>query len=149
MILRVVGLLCAVAVSACMVGPDFKQPDAPKAEQYTAAELSLDQVDSVAGQKIVDGSEVPLEWWKMFGSEALDALIERGLENSLTVAAARARLREVQENLNAQVGAVLYPSVDAKGSVSRQKISGTSFGGNVRKYQYVDGRCSKCLSIRF
>jgi NodT family efflux transporter outer membrane factor (OMF) lipoprotein len=123
-----------VLLAGCMVGPDFKSPEAPKAEKYTAAELSLKQKDSAASLKVVAGSEVSAEWWKMFGSEKLDALIERGLKNSLTVAAARARLREMQENLNSQLGAVLYPNVDAEGSVSRQKISGTAFGGNSRIY---------------
>jgi len=147
MILRVVGLLCAVAVSACVVGPDFKQPDAPKTGQYTAAKLSLEQADSSSDQKVVAGSEVPLDWWKMFGSQSLNRLIERGLANSLTVTAARARLREVQENLNSQVGAVLYPNVDAKGSVSRQKISGTAFGGNSRIYTLHNASVSASYGI--
>jgi len=122
-------IVVCTLLAGCMVGPDFKSPDAPKAGKYTAAEISLQQADSASDQKVLEGGEVPAEWWKMFGSEKLDPLIERGLKNSLTVAAAEARLRAVQENLNSQVGAVLYPSVDGTATTGRQKISGASFGG--------------------
>ena len=122
-------LLCAFVLAGCAVGPDFKSPAAPEAEHYTSAELSLKQAGASGEQKVTAGAEVPAEWWRLFGSEALNGLIERGLANSLTVAAAEARLRAVQENLNSQVGAVLYPSVDATASSGRQKISGAAFGG--------------------
>jgi len=134
MIIQRSSIALCVLLAGCVVGPDFKQPAAPKTEKYTASKLSVEQVDVAGEQRVIPGGEVSADWWTMFGSESLDRLVERGLANSLTVASARARLREVQENLNAQVGAVLYPSVDAKGSVSRQKISGTSFGGNSRIY---------------
>jgi len=129
MIFRVGGVLAVLALSACVVGPDFKSPEAPKTDGY----VSLDALtDGEGRQTLVSGASVSADWWTMFGSEKLDALIAHGLQNSLTVTAAKARLREVQENLNSQVGAVLFPSVDAKLSSSRQKISGTSFGGNSR-----------------
>jgi len=64
---------------------------------------------------------MPARWWSLFGSQPLDSLIERALVNSLSVAAAKARLLQVQENLNAQVGSVLYPSVDGKLSTSRNQ----------------------------
>lgn len=134
MLARPVSLALCAMLAGCMVGPDFKQADAPKTEKYTSATLSVEQADGGSGQHVVPGGEVPADWWRMFGSEKLNKLIDRGMANSLTVASARARLREVQENYNAQFGAVLFPSVDAKGSVTRQKISGTSFGGNSRIY---------------
>lgn len=124
---RVGLMLMAALLPACVVGPDFKSPEAPKTSHYTdPVWIDADQLD---GQQLVDGMLVPAEWWEMFGSGKLDALVRRGLENSLTVAAARARLREVQEDLKSQAGAVLFPSVDANASSSRRKISGTSFGG--------------------
>jgi len=147
MALRLVALLGALALAGCVVGPDFKQPEAPKAEHYTALKLALELPDSDAEQKVVAGSEVSAEWWKMFGSKPLDQLIKRGLANSQTVAAARARLLAVQENLNSQVGSVLYPSFDANGSASRQKISGTAFGGASRIYNLYNASVSASYGV--
>jgi len=133
-LLRIIGLFAVISLSACVMGPDFKSPDAPKAEHYSDVSLAVEQAAGDNGQKVVAGKAVSAEWWTMFGSDKLDTLIRRGLDNSLTVSAAKARLVEVQENLNSQVGAVLFPKVDANASSTRQKISGTSFGGTSRIY---------------
>lgn len=130
MMLRSLAWIAAALLSACVVGPDFKQPAAPDVKQYNEGKA----VEEAGGQKLVRGGEVPADWWTMFGSKDLDSLVARALNGSLTVAAARARLTQAQENLSAQVGAVLFPNVDAKGSVSRQKITGASFGGTSRTY---------------
>ncbi|MDQ6965926.1 MAG: TolC family protein, partial [Mariprofundaceae bacterium] len=145
--LRVACLFCAVALSACVVGPDFKSPEAPKAQRYTDATLSVEQADSEAGQKVVTGKEVPTGWWNMFGSETLNGLVERGLANSLTVAVAKARLRQAQENLNAQTGSVLYPSIDGKFSGTRQQASGAPFGGSSIYFSLLDASLSASYGI--
>jgi len=147
MLRRVFALLGTVTLAGCLVGPDFKQPEAPKAEHYTALKLTLELPDTEAEQKLVPGKEVPAEWWELFGSEKLDRLVEKGLANSLTVAAARSRLRAVQENLNSQVGSVLYPSVDAGATGSRQKISGAPFGGTSRIYSVYNASVSASYGI--
>ncbi len=146
MLYRATGLICAFALSACVVGPDFKSPEAPRAEQYTDAKLSIEG-DGANGQKLVAGSEVPADWWKMFGSKKLDSLIERGLANSLTVAVAEARLRAAQENLSAQVGAVLYPSIDGNFSGTRQQVSGAPFGGSSIYFSLLDASLSASYGV--
>ncbi|OIQ03884.1 MAG: RND transporter [Zetaproteobacteria bacterium CG06_land_8_20_14_3_00_59_53] len=142
--LRPIGLLTAFILSACVMGPDFKSPDTPKTDSYSSADL---KAESESGQKFVAGAAVSADWWTMFKSKKLNALIARGLDNSLTVVAAKARLREVQENLNSQVGAVLVPSVDANASSSRKKISGTSFGGTSRTYTLHNASVSVSYGI--
>lgn len=141
--------LAAILLAGCTVGPDFREPAAPKTDRYTALKLSLELPDATGEQKLGPGSEVPAEWWKLFGSEPLSRLIEQGLQNSPTVAAARARLREAEENLNAEVGAVLYPSVDGQVSSSRQKISGTAFGGTSRLYSVHNASVSASYGLDF
>jgi len=126
--------ILSILLAGCAVGPDFKQPEAPKTDRYTALKLTLELPGMATEQKLVSGRQVPADWWRLFGSESLNRLIEEGLSKSLTVKAARARLRQAQENLNAQVGAVLYPSVDARATTSRQRISGAAFGGTSRVY---------------
>ncbi len=123
--------VAGAAFTGCAVGPDFRTPEAPDTKAYTAAPLSGKTASApVAGgaeQRFILGRDIPDQWWTLFRSEALDRLIRRALAGSPTLAAARARLREAQENRRAQFGA-LFPSVDANVSASRQKISGASFG---------------------
>ncbi|HKI61328.1 MAG TPA: efflux transporter outer membrane subunit [Mariprofundaceae bacterium] len=147
MLHRMVALLGAIALAGCVLGPDFKQPEAPKSDHYTKQKLNLEQPESTADQKVVAGSQVPAEWWTMFGSEPLTQLVERGLGSSLTVAAAKARLKAVQENLNSQVGSVIYPSVDANAAASRQKISGAAFGGSSRIYSVYNASVSASYGV--
>lgn len=147
MMLRALSLMLVLGLSACVVGPNFNRPEAPKAQRYTADQAALEQGKAGAGQKLVAGGKVSADWWSMFGSKALDKLVERGLANSLTVAAARAKLAEVQENLNAQVGAVLYPSVDANFSSRRQKSSGASFGGHSIMYTLHNASVSASYGV--
>jgi NodT family efflux transporter outer membrane factor (OMF) lipoprotein len=64
----------------------------------------------------------------MFHSAALDRLVRQALLDNPTLTAAQATLRQSQEAVNALVGSVLYPKVDANASVTREKISGAAFG---------------------
>ncbi len=125
-------VLATAAAGGCAVGPDFRPPEPPAARLYTASTISPETVSAQAfageTQRLSPGQELPDAWWTVFRSEALDRVIREALENSPTLAAARATLRQSQENLNAVVGSALYPSVDAAGSVVRQKISGAAFG---------------------
>lgn len=108
-----------------MVGPDFQQPAAPAAKRYTEKPLSS-KTEGVTGtgsvgqpQQFVNGQDIPAQWWTLFRSTELDNLIKVGLNNSPNLAAAKARLIQAQENLNAQVGSTLFPAVDA--SLAKQR----------------------------
>lgn len=129
----------AMAISAvisgiflgCAVGPDFQVPKAPTTKAYTAEALPA-QTDAAPGtagaaQRFSPGKDIPLEWWTLLHSEELDQLIRQALADSPTIAAAKARLREADENRRAQYGA-FFPAADANISASRQKISGAGFG---------------------
>jgi len=125
-------LMAGLILNACAVGPDFKRPEAPTVQSYTETELPGETASApgTAGsaQRLGPGSDIPAQWWILFHSEALDALIRQGLTDSPTLASAQATLREAQENLRAQAGSALVPSVDGNLSARRQKISGASFG---------------------
>ncbi len=118
-------------LAACAVGPDYRAPDDLSASAYTEKPLPLQTVAApVRGgdaQRFEPGAEISAEWWKLFGSPALDSLMQTALAGHPTLDAAQAALRQAQENLNAQY-AVLYPSVDAGLSARRQRISGATFG---------------------
>jgi NodT family efflux transporter outer membrane factor (OMF) lipoprotein len=122
----------AVASSACTMGPNFERPAPPQPERFTP-EPQLDVTASAAGpggeaQHFQLGAEVPLEWWTLFRCESLSRLVEESLDNSPSLKQARSRLRQAQEEYNAQVGATRYPAVDAQFQISRQRVDPAVFG---------------------
>lgn len=125
-------MLAGAMLAGCAVGPDFRQPEAPATKSYTRTalppETAATQGTAGAAQRFVSEQDIPAQWWTLFRSEALDQLIRQALQDSPTLAAAQATLRESQENLRAQYGAALSPGVDASVSATRQRISGAAFG---------------------
>jgi NodT family efflux transporter outer membrane factor (OMF) lipoprotein len=128
-------LLCA-----CTVGPDFRAPDAPTDASYTPAPQPTQTVQAGgpggSAQRFVAVDSVGGAWWKAFGSADLDRLVEEALAASPTLAQARARLAQAQEDYAAQAGTRL-PQVDAGADVTRQKINpaalaGGALGGNLK-----------------
>lgn len=122
----------AFVVSACAVGPDFRAPPAPKTPGFIAAGVLPPGTSSapLAGgeaQRFVEGLDIPGQWWTLFQSAELNALIERALANSPTLDAAQAALRQANENVAVQRGSY-YPSVSAQYQAERQKANGAEFG---------------------
>ena len=79
-------------------------------------------------QKFDPSLEISAEWWKVFQSPQLDALIKRAFKANPSVEAAQASLRQAQEYTKAQQG-FFYPTVGASYSPSRNKLAG-NMGGN-------------------
>lgn len=75
-------------------------------------------------QSIAVGAPVPAQWWREFGNDALNALVERGLAANPDIAAADATLRQAQELARASVGGLL-PQVDAGYQAARMRASNT------------------------
>ena len=125
-------VVCATALMGCAVGPDFKRPAAPDAQTYTStalpAETTAAPVVGGSAQRFKMGETIPAQWWTLFHSEALDRLIRLALTDNPTTAAAQAALRRSRENLRAQFGASMLPSIDADLSAGRERFSGASFG---------------------
>ncbi len=118
-------LALSLLLAGCAVGPDFQSPAAPAVDAYVApgAAPAAD-----AGQQLAAGADIPAQWWRLFQSEALDALVRQALAASPTLDEARARLRQAAEDLNAETGGRLLPSVDGNLSVARQKVDPSAFG---------------------
>ncbi len=113
----------------CAVGPDFHRPQPPEASGYAQAEATVAASGpGGAAQRFSAGADLPRQWWSLFHSEPLDRMVRRGLENSPTLAQARARLVQAQEELKAQAGADRYPAVDASLAATRQKIDLAALG---------------------
>lgn len=127
--------LCCFLLTSCMVGPDFHRPVSPPIKKYTETCLPKKTVATknvgVAGRKqyFVLGHDVPGEWWYLFRSCAINELVQTGLANSATLAAAQATLRQAGDTLRAQVGALMYPNVSGFYNATRQEFSPAQFGG--------------------
>ena len=123
--------LCG-CLTACMVGPDFHSPATPKPSTYTATPLPKKTVatrgQSGKSQHLVWGKNLESEWWTLFHSKEINALVKQGLKHSPTLAAAKATLIQAQENLNTQIGLLLFPSITGQFSAQRQRFSGQEFG---------------------
>jgi NodT family efflux transporter outer membrane factor (OMF) lipoprotein len=127
--------MCAGLLSACAVGPDFKQPDPPKTSSYTESPLSqkLTIASGVPGgtpQEFAEGAEIEAQWWELYKSPELDALIKKALQQNPNLGAADAALRVAQENVNAQIGGLFFPSVSLGGSAVREKQPSAVYGLN-------------------
>jgi NodT family efflux transporter outer membrane factor (OMF) lipoprotein len=117
-------LLAPLLTSACVVGPNFKAPAPPEVSDYTAAPpqttAATPGVPGGTAQHFVAGSDIPADWWTLFHSKQLNALIEQALAHNADLKAAQAALLVAHENTRAQHGAYL-PQVSAGASITRQK----------------------------
>lgn len=125
----------ATLLAGCMVGPDFHRPAAPETDRYTAQPLPAAIGEGSGAQRLVAGMDVPAQWWTLFRSPQLDALIRQSLKANPGLAAAQATLRQAQEGLAAGKGA-LYPAATADYNVTRQRIAGTLASPAASGYDY-------------
>jgi NodT family efflux transporter outer membrane factor (OMF) lipoprotein len=120
------------ALTSCTMGSDFKRPNAPVVQSYTMGPQPERTADTGAGgggvQRFSSQQSIPSDWWMLFKSEKLNALIQRGLNNSPTLVSAQARLQQAAELFTAQSGSTTYPQIDINGQVGRQKFSPAAFG---------------------
>jgi NodT family efflux transporter outer membrane factor (OMF) lipoprotein len=121
-----VPVAAATLLAACAAGPDFKTPAPPAVGGYAPHPLSTTvATPGVAGgaaQHLEPGADIPGDWWTLFHSAPLDALISQALRHNHDLKAAQAALRVAHENTLAQRGAFL-PSVTASFSASHQRQS--------------------------
>ena len=117
----------AVLMTGCAVGPDFQKPSPPAVKSYTAEPLPARPASPDSAQQFVEGRDIPAQWWTLFHSPALNQLVEQSLKANPDLQAAQATLRQAQENVYAAEG-TLFPSVNANGSVVREKTNGAQNG---------------------
>ncbi|ACD16693.1 efflux transporter outer membrane subunit [Paraburkholderia phytofirmans] len=114
------GMACALA--ACSFGPSGEPPAMPQPAHYGAQAQPTQTVPAqgVTQQFVVGAKPVP-EWWKLYRSDALNALVDEGLRNSPTLAATDKSLAAAREQLRAQIGSSMLPTVDLGGQATRNR----------------------------
>jgi NodT family efflux transporter outer membrane factor (OMF) lipoprotein len=124
--LRLALVAVAVTLSACTAfGPDRRPPQMPQPAHYSieGQPARTAQADGIA-QQIANGARPVPKWWTAYGSDDLNALVEEGLKNSPSLAAAQSTLQVAREQLRSQIGENMLPKVDLDFSPSRQRSLG-------------------------
>ena len=124
----ILAFVVPLVLEGCAVGPNFHQPTAPAITSITPEPLPAATIAAPgpAGspQRFVQGLDIPGQWWTLYRSPALNALIERALAANPDLQSAQAALRVAQETYYAQRGAML-PTVDVGYSVLREQAAAT------------------------
>ena len=117
---------CLTLLAGCAVGPDYMRPASAPPLAYTSGPATLaastDSADAQF-QSLAIGQDIPAQWWELFQSKELNALIAASLQHNPSVDAAQAAMRGALESVSAQQGS-FYPTVNASFSPSRQKVAG-------------------------
>ena len=128
------GTLTALATAACTVGPNFKRPDPPAATAYSRSMPTAGAATSVSY-----GADVADDWYQLFHSEALNALVHEALDGNPDLDAARHGLKVAQLELTAVSGTAL-PQIDATGQVGRSHVNGSFLDGPVNEINATGNR---------
>jgi NodT family efflux transporter outer membrane factor (OMF) lipoprotein len=125
------GSVLAVGLSACAAGPDFRSPPAPQTSGYgrdppPAQTASVDVAGGEA-QRFQFGRDLPGQWWSLFGSSKLDALVQAALSKYPDIDAQQAALAAAREDLRVGKG-VFPPHVQGQAAATREKLGGSAVG---------------------
>ncbi|MDB6089569.1 MAG: Fis family transcriptional regulator [Gammaproteobacteria bacterium] len=108
-------LAATLTLSACAVGPHYKQPAIPTPRAYHSLPPTQDEAPLSRPQP----AEADLsQWWTQFHDARLEGLIERALQANLDLQAAASRIRQAREQ-ELIAGAGELPSVSASGFGAR------------------------------
>ncbi len=118
-------LTLTLMLTACAVGPDFQRPEAPRVDGYLPRSSSPSTFADSAGVSaplLVEGMDIPGQWWTLFHSQPLNELINQAIQANPDLEAAQAALRSSKESVDAGQG-LFFPSVDVNFQPTRQKIA--------------------------
>lgn len=138
-------------LGGCAVGPNFVRPAAPDTDRYTheAQPEATVKADGQA-QHFTPGTDIPADWWRLFKSPQLDAVVRQAISNNPTLQAAEASLRQSQDNLRAGYG-LYFPQGQAGVSASRQLTApvqqGSQSSGSIFNLFTASGTISYTLDV--
>jgi NodT family efflux transporter outer membrane factor (OMF) lipoprotein len=104
-------LLIMLALTGCMVGPNYREPAADIRNGFVNA--------NSAG---FSNAEVETAWWRGFNDEKLNRLVVQAIAGNHDLRIATARLREARA-LRSEVELDRYPTVTSDASYSRNRLS--------------------------
>ena len=117
-------------LAGCAVGSDYRRPADPDQTGYDLASLPAAERAAIPGPHVTEGP-VPADWWTLLRNPALDRTEAQALADNATVAAAKATLRQAQQQV-IESEAAWWPQVSLSAGVSRNGAGGfTPAGGGV------------------
>jgi NodT family efflux transporter outer membrane factor (OMF) lipoprotein len=120
-------VVAAAFAAGCAVGPSYHRPEAPANAGYAPVPLPQSSASAPVhggeAQRLMGGRDIPFEWWELFKSPVLNALVERAFRANPTISSAQAALVHAQELVYAQQG-YFFPTVAANYAFQRTKIAG-------------------------
>jgi len=121
MIYKFLPIIFLIMFSGCAVGPNFVRPAPPDTNRYTH-ELQSEATVTAGGQAqhFESSNALIADWWKLFGSIQLNALVNKAIADNPTLQASEATLRQGQDSMRAGYG-VFFPQIQAEVGASRQR----------------------------
>ena len=115
---RLLAACAALALSACMMGPNYRSPEAgsPGQEPFVSA-----------NSPAFSGEQPPGRWWSLFNDPVLDRLVEQALAENTDLRVAAANLRRARAVLR-ETRSGLFPSADLNASGKYTRTSGDQLG---------------------
>ena len=107
MIRRAAGLLLALTIAGCTLGPDYKRPEVDLPKDFGVAQSPLPAAPT---------------WWGVFADPVLDRLVEEALAQSYDLRAAAERIEQSRALLGVARSAQL-PEAGVDASVARNRAS--------------------------
>ncbi|WP_226383464.1 efflux transporter outer membrane subunit [Burkholderia mayonis] len=144
-----VAALAGSLAGCSLFAPSDAPPAMPSPAHYGATPLPerTAAAQGIAQRFDVGAQPVP-DWWKQYRSPALDSLVDEGLRNSPTLAAAEKSLTAAREQLRAQIGSSLLPSIDAGGQATRERALGVpAFGPQTVLYNVFAGQLQASYTL--
>jgi multidrug efflux system outer membrane protein len=114
-----IALLCAILISGCAVGPNYKRP-------------VIDSPEVFRGETTLGTNSFgDMDWWAVYQDPRLQALIREALTNNYDLLIATARVEE-ERALADQARSQFVPSLEYSGNVSRgrNELFGSLFPDN-------------------
>jgi NodT family efflux transporter outer membrane factor (OMF) lipoprotein len=144
-------VLAATLLQSCAVGPNFKPPSAPDGAlpPHPAATVQAGgqaQVFTLSG-------DISGDWWALYHSPELNALIDNALKHNANLAESQATLLAAEENVREAYG-VLSPTVTGSlqderqlDSTASQAAFGGDGGGRLKPFTLYDASLSVSYSL--
>jgi NodT family efflux transporter outer membrane factor (OMF) lipoprotein len=96
---------------------------APDAGGYTREPLpAATALADGQAQQFAPGGSLNADWWRLFKSAQLNAVVAQAIANNPTLQASEASLRQSQDNVRAGYG-VFFPRVDAGANATRERTA--------------------------
>jgi NodT family efflux transporter outer membrane factor (OMF) lipoprotein len=120
----------ATVLVGCAVGPNFKRPPAPAVAHYAPGSDPTSTMEAQGtAQRFTPAAKVVSDWWRLFKSPTLDAVVAEALTANPGIEGAQANLRQSEDTLRSGYG-IFFPEIEAGAAATRQRFAPQKIGVN-------------------